>query len=258
MRNGLPPDRATTSTVSRWLNSVGPAYHRIDSLSDVTLSPRSAEIGMQVTSVNFDVRSESAISGAILSNTPLVPIDEIHLVDGQHDVADSHQRHDVAVPEGLGQQAFASIDQQHGELRRRSRCRHVASVLFVTWRISDDEAAATGRKIAISDVDRDALLAFRLQPVDQQGEIELTWRGGAEAQRIGGKRHQLILVKQTAIKQQPADQRRFAVVNRAAGEKPQQPAICRFEQFVTATDVSRTDIMHQKYPACFFRSIAAS
>ena len=84
-----------------------------------------------------------------------------------------------------------------------------------------------GRKIAIGDVDRNALLAFRLQPVDQQGQIELAGRGGTEARRIGGKRRQLILVEHPAVKQQAADQRRLAVVDGAAGEEPQQPGIRR-------------------------------
>ena len=140
-------------------------------------------------------------------------------------MADAHQRDDVAVTKRLREQAVARIDQQYGKIGRRCGRRHVARVLLVAGGVRDDEAAARRGKIAIGDVDGYSLLALRLQPVDQQRQIGLARRCGAEAQRIRGERRPLILVDQPAIEQQPADQRRFAVVDRAAGEKAQQPAV---------------------------------
>ena len=100
--------RSTISTVSRCASSVGPSYQGIDTLGDVTLSPRSAEIGMQVTSADVDVGGKLAIRGADVVENHRVPVDGIHLVDGQHDVADAHQRHNVAVPEGLREQPLCA------------------------------------------------------------------------------------------------------------------------------------------------------
>ena len=103
----------------------------------------------------------------------LVEIDEIHLVDGERDAADAEQRQDASVPPRLGQHATPRIDQQHGEVAIRRAGRHVARVLHVARRIGDDEFPPWRREIAIGDVDGDLLLAFGLQAVDQQREVEL-------------------------------------------------------------------------------------
>jgi hypothetical protein len=67
--------------------------------------------------------------------------DEIHLVDGHDDVADSQQRHDEAVPFRLTHDAVACIDQDDGQVAVRcARC-HVPRVLFVAWTVGDDELA---------------------------------------------------------------------------------------------------------------------
>ena len=88
--------------------------------------------------------------------------------------ADAEQRHDAGVTPGLRQNALPRIDQKHRKVAGRGARRHVAGVLLVAGRIGDDELAFRGGEIAVGDIDRDALLALRLQPVDQQGEIEIT------------------------------------------------------------------------------------
>jgi len=50
---------------------------------------------------------------------------------------------------------------------RRGAGHHVAGVLLVTRRVGDDERAPRRRKEAISDIDRDALLALVFEPVEQ-------------------------------------------------------------------------------------------
>ena len=112
------------------------------------------------------------------SKTSLLIVDQIDLVDRQHDVAHAEQRADEGMPPGLHQHALARVDQDHGELGIGGAGRHVAGVLLVPGRIGDDEGAARGREKAIGDVDGDALLALGLEPVDQQREIDIV-AGGA-------------------------------------------------------------------------------
>ena len=69
------------------------------------------------------------------------------------------------------QQALSRVDQDDGEVGGRGAGRHVAGVLLVARRVGDDERCAwLGGEIAVGDVDRDALLALGLEPVDQQRE----------------------------------------------------------------------------------------
>ncbi len=163
-------------------------------------------------------------SAAIFSNVARSHFDRVHLVDGEHDVPDAEQRHDVAVAVRLRQQPFARIDQQHGEIGGRSAGRHVAGVLLMARRVGDDELALAGREEAVGDVDGDALLALGLQAVDQQRHVE-RFAGGAEARRILGESRELVFVEQLAVVEQAADQGRLAVIDRAAGEEAQQAAL---------------------------------
>ena len=76
------------------------------------------------------------------------------------------------------------------------------------------------REIAIGDVDGDALLALGLQPVEQQSKIDVR-SGGAVLFRIALERRQMIVENEVLLVEQPADQGRLAVVDRAAGEEAQ-------------------------------------
>src|SRR5205807_9363767 len=46
----------------------------------------------------------------------LRPADEVHLVDGDDDMADAQQRDDERVAAGLGHDAVAGVDEDDGEL----------------------------------------------------------------------------------------------------------------------------------------------
>jgi hypothetical protein len=92
------------------------------------------------------------------------------------------------------------------------------------------------------DVDRDALLALRRQPVEQQREVELPV-DGAVAPRVRLERRQLVVEDQPGLEQQAPDQRRLAVVDGAAGDEAQQALLSQ---------------RGQKYPSCFFFSIEAA
>ena len=147
------------------------------------LSPWRAESGI------IDQRGEAEIGGElrVIGRDPVehraVEADEIELVDRQHDVPDAEQRADQRMPPGLRQHALAGIDQQHREIGGRGAGRHVARVLLVARAVGDDERAARRREIAVGDIDRDALLALVLEPVEQQREIDVV-AGRAEAPRL--------------------------------------------------------------------------
>lgn len=74
---------------------------------------------------------------------------------------------------GLGLQAVAGVNQQHGDIGSR-RCRHhIARILLVAGRVGDDEAALAGAEEAVGDIDGDALFALGRQAIDQQSEVDL-------------------------------------------------------------------------------------
>ena len=105
------------------------------------------------------------------------------------------------------------VQQNDGQLGGRRAGRHVARVLLVARRIGQDEFAFGRREIAIRDVDGDALLALRAQPVGQQRKIDLAAANGLL---------QLIFVSARGVVQQAADQRGLAVVHAARGGEAQQ------------------------------------
>ena len=133
---------------------------------------------------------EVAVVVADLVEALLRPVDEVHLVDRHHDVADAEQARDEAVPFRLCEHAVAGIDQDDGELAVRGPGRHVAGVLLVTRCVGDDELALRRREVAVRHIDRDALLAFGLQAVGQQREVDLIALG-ARRGRVGLERGQL-------------------------------------------------------------------
>ena len=113
-------------------------------------------------------------------------------------------------------------------------------------RVGDDEAAALGGEEAVGDVDRDALLAFRLQAVDQQREIEVA-AGSAGDLALGGKCCQLIVEQRLRIVEQTADQRALAVVDAAACDEAQRRSVILAElQRVEDGYRGRLKVGHQK------------
>ena len=109
----------------------------------------------------------------------LIVIHQVDLVHRQHNMADAQQRRDIGMPARLDQHALARVNQDDGKIGIGRAGRHVARVLLMAGRVGDDEFAFLGGKEAVGDVDGDALLALRLQPVDQQREIDIL-AGGAE------------------------------------------------------------------------------
>ena len=81
------------------------------------------------------------------------------------------QREHGGVPAGLLDDAVAGVDQQHGQLRGGRAGDRVAGVLHVARGVGEHELARRRGEVPVGDVDRDALLAFGAQAVDQQRQV---------------------------------------------------------------------------------------
>src|SRR5260370_16833014 len=84
-------------------------------------------------------------------------------------------------------------------------------------RIGNDELSCRRLETTISDVDRDALLAFGPQPVSKQCEIYGT-PGTIEA--AAPHRRQLVFLYGLGIMQEPPDEGGLAVINTSASVEP--------------------------------------
>ena len=109
----------------------------------------------------------------------------------------------------------------------------IARVLLVARSVRDDEFSFGRREVAVCDIDRDALLAFGLQAVGQEREIDAF----AAAPFVFALRaFDLILKCALSFDKQSADERRFSVIDIAGGGESKN---------VTA----------QKYPSRFLSSM---
>lgn len=140
--------------------------------------------------------------------------DQVHLVNGKDDVADAHQARDRRMPPGLREEALAGIDEQHRDVADGGPRRHVAGELLVARAVGDDEASPAGREIAVGHVDRDALLAFSGEAIEQQRIVE------AVAARAGDRR-KLVIRHQPGIDHHPPEQGRLPIVDGPASKHAQ-------------------------------------
>src|SRR5581483_6867134 len=147
------------------------------------------------------------------------PLDKVHLVDGDGDVRDAQDRGDVRVAARLLDDAVPGVDQDHRHVGCRRAGDHVARVLDVARRVGELEAAARRHERPVGDVDRDPLLALGAQSVREEGEVDVVVPAAA-----GRLLDVLHLVDEDLLRvvEQTPDQRRLAVVDRAARDEPQE------------------------------------
>ena len=122
---------------------------------------------------------------------------------------------------GLLHDALAGVDEDQRQIGRRGAGDHVARVLHVARRVGDDELAPRRVEVAVRDVDRDALLALGTQPVGQQREVDVLV--ATPAARLRDLLEQVV-GQLLGVVEQPADQRRLAVVDRPGRREAQQVA----------------------------------
>ena len=101
----------------------------------------------------------------------LAKLNQIHLVYRNNDARNTQQRRDERMPARLWQHTFASVNQDDRQARRRCAGRHVPRILFMAWRVGDDELTAWSGEIAVRDVDGNSLLPLCAQAVRQQRQI---------------------------------------------------------------------------------------
>jgi hypothetical protein len=151
----------------------------------------------------------------------LVVVDEVDLVGGQHQPRDAQQREHGGVPAGLLDDAVAGVDEQDRQLCGGRPGDRVAGVLHVPRRVGEHELALRRGEVAVGDVDRDALLALGPQAVDQQRQVR---RGESLVDRRALHGLDLVGEHRLGVVEQPPDQRRLAVVDRARRGEPEQVA----------------------------------
>ncbi len=194
-------------------------------------------------------RGETAQLGLDATEDVLVPTDEVHLVDREDDVRDAQQRRDQRVAARLLDDPLPRVDENDGQVRRRSARHHVARVLDVTRRVRDDELAPRRREVAVGDVDRDALFALGAQAVGEERQVRVLV--AASTRHVFHVR-ELVLEDRFRVVEQAPDQGALAVVDAAARRKAQQFR-ARFHRGELGGR-----LRHQKYPSFFLSSIAAS
>ena len=190
--------------------------------------------------VDVQARGEVVEVVADLLELLSVPVDQVHLVDREHDVPDAEQRRQERVPAGLLEQTVAGVDQDDRQLRGRGTGHHVAGVLNVAGRVGDDELALGRGEVAVGDVDRDALLAFGAQAVGHQRQV-----GVVVTAFLGGAldRGQLVFHDGLGVEEQPTDEGGLAVVDGTGGGDPQQ---CRSGPRIGRGRGPRGGTSHQK------------
>ena len=147
-----------------------------------------------------------------------VPIDEVHFVHAEDEVADAEQRGEVGVAAGLFDDAVAGVDQEQGEVGGGCAGDHVAGVLHVAGGVGEDEFAPGGLEVAVGDIDGDALLALGAEAVGKQGEVDVVH--AARAARALDRFH-LVDECLAGVEEQAADQGALAVVDGAGGGEPE-------------------------------------
>ena len=146
-----------------------------------------------------------------------VILHKVHLVDGKDEIADAHECADAGMAARLREHALRRIDKDDGEVGKRSTAGHVARVLLMPRRVRADKAAVVRREIAVSHIDRDALLALGDEAVQEQRVVDSP--AAAADFRVEHESFFLVGIEQFRIVEQMPDERRFAIVDTAAGNE---------------------------------------
>jgi hypothetical protein len=147
--------------------------------------------------------------GLDVVEAPFVEIDPIHLVDDDGDLMDAEEMQQIAVAPGLVAHAFRGVDQQERGIGLRRAGDHVAQEFRMSGRIDQHDVARGGAEADLAGVERDALVAFGLQRVEQERPFERHAAPLAECL----ERFHLSDRQASGLVQQPADQGGFSMVD---------------------------------------------
>ena len=123
---------------------------------------------------------------------------------------------------GLLHDAQACVDEHDPELCGRGAGDHVARVLDVPGRVGELKAPPRRDEGAVGDVDRDALLALGSEAVGEQRKVDVPVTAAAR-----DVLDVLELVDEDLLRvvEQPADQGRLAVIDRAARDEAEKVGV---------------------------------
>ena len=157
---------------------------------------------------------------------------------------------------------MAGVDEHDGDIGVRSARRHVARVLLVAGAVDDDEAAGFGVEVPPGDIDGNALLAFGDKAVHQEREVGMAAIDLAAAFERGA----LVVEEVGGVPKQAADECGLAIVHGTAGEDAKEArefgrsrgeSVCGGLHERCHIGLLEGRLRgHQKYPSCFFFSMA--
>src|SRR5215469_422923 len=125
-------------------------------------------------------------------------------------MANAEKVRDIGVPSSLSEHAFSRVDQNDGKIRVGGTRRHIACILLMTRRVSDDEFPLVGGEETIGDIDCDPLFALRFQTVNEQREIDVV-SGSSEFPGIAFQSLKRVVEQKLRIVEQPANQGGFTI-----------------------------------------------
>ena len=134
---------------------------------------------------------------------------------------DSQQRNQEGMTSCLSDHSHAGIYQNNSQIGRRTTGYHITGILFVPRSVSNDKFAVIGREVTIGHINRNALFAFGLQPIQQQSIINV-FSCITQPFTIAFQRIELVFIQFLAIEQQTPDQCRLSIVYRTCRQQTQQ------------------------------------
>src|SRR6266498_1479718 len=156
---------------------------------------------------------------ANIGESALVPCDDIHLVDGDNDVAHAEKPQQREMLARLRLRAGLNVDDEQCGVRVGGAGHHVADQLPMSRRVDDDELTRRKRDAYARRIERDRLVALELQCIEHERPFD---RDAARSARFL-ERGDLAVGQQVELVQQATEQRRLAVVDvpcEADGERP--------------------------------------
>ncbi len=151
-----------------------------------------------------------------LAEARRIEADAVHLVDHHRHLPHAEQMQEIAVAPRLVAHALARVDEEKRGVGLRRAGDHVAQKLRMTGRVDQHDIARARAQMDLARVDGDALVALRLQRIEQERPLELH-----PAPRAHGLQRVELALRQIArLVQQPPDQRRLAVVHMPHDDHP--------------------------------------
>ncbi len=118
---------------------------------------------------------------------------------------DAHQGTNPGVTPGLGQDALGGINQNYRQIRKGGTNGHIAGIFLVSGGVRHDKGTVLGGKIAVGDIDGDALLPLGHQAVKEKAVVDFAGSGAHLGVQLQGSL--LIRKNQLGIVEHMANQR---------------------------------------------------